>query len=318
MTFRRLSGWAPFHGLVPLLLAFAFGVFLAPQASAARVAVVLSEDSAPYQEAYQAMRLQLDDSPHGYYPVYADALTAPLLAGAQVVVAVGVRATEAVAALPIRTPVLAAMVPRVWYLKTGRGLLAAGGRRELSAIYVDQPLDRQAALIRLALPEVRRVGVLLGSEQAQLVPELDAALRAQRLDLVSALLPADEERLLPTLENLLPDADLLLAVADPRVFNRSTAQSLFLTTYRYRTPVMGYSRSMTRAGALLALHASPAQIGQQAAETVVAALQGGAVRLPVPAYPVYFSISINEKVGRSLGIPLASEAELAARMGARP
>lgn len=292
-------------------------VLFVPQAFAARIAVVLSENSLPYQEAYQAMQAEWQGTPHEFYVVYAEGLSPSLVGGAQLVVTVGVRAAEAVAALPLRAPVLAALVPRQWYLRIGKALLAEGGRREVSAIYVDQPFERQALLIRTALPDVRRVGVLLGADQAGLLHELEAAMQANRLTLVPALLPGDG-RLLATLEGLLPMVDLFLAVPDPLVFSSATAHSLFLTSYRYRTPVMGYSRSMTRAGALLSLHASPAQIGLQAAETAVAALQGATVRLPPPAFPAYFSVSVNDKVGRSLGVPLAPEAELAAAMGARP
>ena len=317
MTWRSTRGAVRFAGIARLLLVAVSLLALSGHALAARIAVVLSEDSTPYQEAYQAFRGQLDPTPHGFYPVYADNVSAFSLNGANLVVTIGVRAVEAVAALPIRTPVLAAMVPRSWYLRTGRALLTDSGRREYSALYVDQPFERQAALIHQALPDAGRVGVLLGAGQAGLVAELEAALRPYGLKLVPAILP-DEGRLLSELEGVLPDADLLLAIADPQVFNRSTAQSLFLTTYRYRVPVMGYSRSMTRAGALLSLHASPQQIGRQAAETVIAAVQGGAVRLPAPAYPAYFSISINDKVGRSLGHSLPTEAELEKRMGARP
>lgn len=316
MTLRPARGAPPFAGILRLLL-IGVSLLLAGQALAARIAVVLSEDSLPYQEAYQGFRSQLDPSPHGFYPVYADSVSAASIHGANLVVTVGVRAVEAVAALPIRTPVLAAMVPRAWFLSAGRTLLAEGGRRDVSAVYIDQPFERQAALIRLALPDARRVGVVLSAAQAGLVGELDAALRAHGLGLVPAILP-DEGRLLPTLEGVLPDVDVLLAVADPQVFNRSTAQSAFLTTYRYRVPVVGYSRSMTRAGAMLSLHASPEQIGRQAAEAVIAAVQGTAVRLPAPAYPVYFSVSVNDKVGRSLGYALPAEAELEKRMGVRP
>jgi ABC-type uncharacterized transport system substrate-binding protein len=66
---------------------------------------------------------------------------------------------------------------------------------------------------------------------------------------------------------------------------------------------------------LLSLHSSPAQIGRQAAEWVSGAIQGMPVRLPPPAYPTYFSVSINEQVARSLGFALPSEAELEKRLG---
>jgi putative ABC transport system substrate-binding protein len=298
-------------------LACACLALVPPPAVAARVTVVLSDDSAPYQEVYQVIRSFLDDGPHVLSRTYAAGLAASSLNDAQLAIAVGVRAAESVAALPVRTPVLAVLVPRTWYVKSGRARLADSGRRGASAIYLDQPFERQAQLIRLAFPEARRVGVLLSTEQAGLATELDDALRAQQLDLVLGTL-SDEARLIAPLETVLSGADVLLAETDPLVYNRNTAQSLFLTSYRYRVPVLGYSRSLTRAGALVSLHSSPAQIGRQAAETVIAALQGGSVRLPLPlpAYPAYFSISINEQVARSLGYTLLPEAELEKRLGA--
>ena len=43
-----------------------------------------------------------------------------------------------------RPPVLAVLVPRAWYIKTGRPRLGDGGR-SVSAIYLDQPFGRQRA-----------------------------------------------------------------------------------------------------------------------------------------------------------------------------
>jgi len=101
------------------------------------------------------------------------------------------------------------------------------------------------------------------------------------------------------------------------IFNRNTAQSLFLTSYRYRDPVVGYSRSMTRAGALLSLYSTPAQIGRQAAQWAGEALGNARpVRLPPAAAPVYFEVSINEQVARSLGFSLPPERELEKRLEA--
>jgi len=290
-------------------------LLLAPApALAARVAVVLSDDSAPYQEVYQVIRAYLDGTRHEVSRLDADGLTAPSLNEARLTVAVGVRAAEVVAMLPTRPPVLAVLVPRAWYLKTGHTRLSDGGRRSASAIYLDQPFERQAQLIRLAFPEARRVGVLSSREQGGLLAELDVALRLQQLSLVHATL-AEDERLIPQLENVLSEADLLLAFPDPQVFNRNTAQSILLTSYRYHDPVLGYSRSLTRAGALLSLHSSPAQIGRQTAEWASSALQGSVARLPLPAPPAYFSISINERVARSLGFTLPPAAELEKRLG---
>ncbi len=314
MTAWAALDWTRLRRTMKLGLACACLLLMPAEAFAARVALVLSDDSAPYQEVYQVVRAYLDDSGHEISRIYAGNLNASALGDARLAVAVGVRAAESLAALPVRPPVLAVLVPRAWYLKTGRARLGEGGRRSASAIYLDQPFDRQAQLIHLAFPDIRRVGVLLSAEQGNLVGEIDEALRTQRLSPVHGTLTG-EERLITPLENVLSEAELLLAVPDPLVFNRNTAQSLFLTSYRYRDPVLGYSRSLTRAGALLSLHSSPAQIGRQTAEWVSQAIQAMPVRLPAPAYPLYFSVSINEQVARSLGFNLPSEAELERRLG---
>ncbi len=304
-----------FQDVVLLGLACACLALVTPPAVAARVTVVLSDDSPPYQEVYQAVRDHLQGGPHDLSRAYAQGLTTGSLDGTHLAVTVGVRAAESVATLPGRTPVLAVLVPRSWYAKGGRARLLDSGRRSVAAIYLDQPFERQAELIRLALPDAQRAGVLMSEDQEGLVGELEAALQARQLGLVLGILPS-EGRLMNTLENVLSESDVLLAETDPRVFNRNTAQSLLLTSYRYRTPVLGYSHSLTRAGALLSLHSSPAQIGRQTAESVIVALQGGAVRLPPPAHPVYFGISINEQVARSLGYTLPPEDELEKRLGA--
>lgn len=304
MKWQRLSG---------LLLVFVCLMGMAGLSAAARVTVVLSDDTAPYQEVYQVVRAYLDDSGHEVSRVYVEGLTQHALQDTQLAVAVGVRSAESLAALSNRPPVLAVLVPRAWYLKTGRARLKEG-RHSASAIYIDQPFDRQAQLIQLALPDVRRVGVLLSDDQEGIVSELGESLRAQRLSLMHVLLD-ENDRLISPLETVLSEVDLLLAVPDPLIFNRNTAQSLLLTSYRYRDPVLGYSRSLTRAGALLSLHSSPAQIGRQTAEWVRSALSTPSTRLPSSTYPAYFSVSINEQVARSLGFSLPSESELEKRLG---
>lgn len=300
-------------GTARALLALACLLSMLP-AQAARVTVVLANDSAPYQEVYQVIRAMLDDTGHELVRLYAANLSASSLGESRLLVAVGTAAADAVATQPGRAPVLAVLVPRLWYLKAGQARLADGGRRAVSAIYLDQPFDRQAQLIRLAFPDARRVGVLLSAEQRGLVDDIETALRTQKLQLVHARLDPGERLAMP-LETVLSDADLLLAVPDPQVFNSNTAQSLFLTSYRYRDPVVGYSRSLTRAGALLSLHSSPAQIGRQTAEWLLDALSTPGTRLPAAAYPTYFGVSVNEQVARSLGFVVPPETELEKRLG---
>jgi len=286
-------------------------------AVAASLSVVLSDDSEPYQEAYESIRARLEGQGHHVSRVYSDRLDSRVLDDERLVVAVGVHAAESLIPLASRPPVLAILVPRDWYLKTGRPALTEGGRQTASAIYIDQPFERQAQLIHQAFPDIKRVGLILGVKQAALLDEVETAMRGQGLTLIRETI-STQRALISTLEKVLSSSDVLLALPDPEAFNRTTAQSIFLTSYRYRDPVLGYSRSLTRAGALLSLHSSPAQVGRQAAEWIASALQDSPVRLPAASHPAYFSVSVNDQVARSLGWVLPAEDELVRKLGGEP
>jgi len=96
------------------------------------------------------------------------------------------------------------------------------------------------------------------------------------------------------------------------VFNSYSIQNVLLTAYRQHSPVVGFSAAYIRAGAILGLYSTPAQIGRQTAEMARAVLAGAAV--PPPQSPRYFEIGSNPQVARSLGIALEEPEALRARL----
>lgn len=228
------------------------------------------------------------------------------------IVAIGTYAMEQVSA-ETRVPVLNILVPRQSY-ESSR-LRAKHDARQYSAIFLDQPLTRQLQLIKAALPNRDAVGVLLGPASQDRLKPLQQAAREQKLG-VSAEQVRTEEDILPALKRLFISAEVLLALPDPLVFNKHTAQSLLLTSYRAQIPLIAYSKSYVSAGALAAVYSTPAQIGQQAAELLVRLAQAKTLALPPPQYPKYFSISVNYQVARSLGLSIESEAALLERIKA--
>ncbi|MGV2481743.1 UNVERIFIED_CONTAM: hypothetical protein IGO34_33640, partial [Salmonella enterica subsp. enterica serovar Weltevreden] len=67
----------------------------------------------------------------------------------------------------VPTPVLSVLVPQSAF----ESMLAAGNTRRWSAIHIDQPFIRQVDLIRIALPEARRIGVLFdAADPERLLP----------------------------------------------------------------------------------------------------------------------------------------------------
>lgn len=290
-----------FLRFVALLLAWNSAVAAVP----ANIAVVLSDDSVPYQEAANSIRTVVEQgNARAAVSIYAPAGKKADFSRERpdLIVAVGVRAAHEMVALNLTTPILTTLIPRQAFEKISR----QRDSRQFSAVFLDQPLARQMELIRLALPDRARVGVVMGPDSQSELKAMQSAAREAKFGLAVEKISTAEE-LLPALQRVLADSDVLLALPDPLVFSKGTVQSLLLTTYRYQDPVIGFSQAYVKAGALAAVYTTPEQAGRQAGEMLLHALAGKSWLLPPPEYPKYFSISVNYQVARSLGISVSDE-----------
>lgn len=224
----------------------------------------------------------------------------------ELVIALGVKALEASSKLKHTTPVLGVFIP----LPTFNQLLYKSGRRLgiFSAIVLDQPYKRQIGLARIALPEAKNLGILLGSTSSRYEDFLRDA--AEKIGFNVEILEVDSDAdLIPKLEAIFETSDLLLAIPDPLVYNRETAQSILLTSYRHQVPVFGYSKSYVKAGALASVFSNAQHLAKQAAEIAVDS-QNAATVLPPPIVPKYFSIILNRQVQRSLNLQVVDENDI--------
>lgn len=283
-------------------------------AQADTVLIVVSDpSSASHAQAAQALVAQLQRL--GVRDVAQrdaqdlDSIDFSAAAAPKVLVSFGVSGLKQVLARDLRMPVIAVLIPRLSFEAT---LKQVGGKASarVGALYLDQPIARQLDLVRLALPEAKRMGVLWGPESVVQRPALLTAARAHGLQEVPAQF-VGSGTLFNTLQTALEDVQVLLAWPDPQVYNSATIANILLTTYRARVPVVGFSPAYVHAGALMSVHSTPKQYGQQAALMVHATLQTGA---PVPSqYPVDFEVSVNERVAQTLGLDLNS-ADLSDRL----
>lgn len=270
--------------------------------------IVLSDDSSLYQQTANAIESELPGR-HKVVKVLSDRL-GDALSDADMVIAVGTKASEQTAARAGKNPFLSVMVSRDWYQKVGRSLLAESGRNS-AAIVLDQPYSRQLRLIKAAFPQAARVGVVASKENAYHLPELDNAARPLRLSINDTIVDSESD-LVGALNKTLSSSDVLLTMPDAVVLNRNTVQSLFITAYRHRDPVIGYSKALTRAGALVSLYSSPEQLGKQAGEMANRMLSGS--RYSGVQWPKYYSLSINAQVARSLDMNISPEEDLLAKL----
>ena len=284
------------------------------------VLVILSKDSQPYQLFYKHLIQALDEEasdPVDIKMVKLDDLNQSLLLGRNgknfnLTITVGSKAAKAVSAIKTNSPVLCVMLPKRSFQSIMEGVDSQNQSR-FSAMFLDQPLLRKFNLIRVALPEYKNVGVILGPATQAKHSEIKRIAAMGNIKLYSKNIQTSDA-LVNALNEVLDSNDILLTIADPVVVNRNTLHSLFMTSYMKRIPVVGYSRAYVQAGALLAVYSTPVQLGKQAGEILRQIVKSGKQLSSDVYYPKYFSVSVNKRVAKSLGILLKDEHEIQALM----
>lgn len=227
----------------------------------------------------------------------------------RLIVSLGTEITDYIVGLELPYPLLSAAIPKLSYQQLRerhQTALNEGSQGEFSAIYLDQPLARSLNLIQTILPETRRVGVSLGPETKHYETEIRAELSKRDLQLSMGQV-GSEAQLVNTLDQVLDESDVLLGIVDPLVFSRTSAKNVLLTAYRWRVPLIGISPAYVRAGALASVHATPAQLGVQLADTIETLSNEDFQKLPEPKYPAQFSVSVNYQVAEAMGIQIEDE-----------
>lgn len=143
--------------LAMLLLSGAIALLTAAaQAETLNARLVLSDGSPPYQKFSAALYKALAASKADVTIIESQIGSG---ANTDLVIAVGMKATESALTHP-STPVLGVMVTQMGYATLVKKLPSQQRPRTVSAIYIDQPWERQLDFIRAALPKHRRIGLL--------------------------------------------------------------------------------------------------------------------------------------------------------------
>ncbi len=285
--------------LALLQLFIGTGAVAAPQ-------VIMSENSALYQLVAEEIGRRYQQ-PLQLYSTDNTPSREQLNQGLNI--AIGARACEQLLQHGGNADLICTFIPRITFDSLAE--LYSNGQRRLSAVYLDQPLQRQLRLVRLLVPEAKSIGTMFGPFSAASRQPFDEAAGEQQLTPLSITLNESDnpiERLKP----LIQQSDVFLAQPDRALFNRTTAKWLLYITLQQRVPVIGFSKTYVEAGALAAVYSTPAQIGQQTGELLRDLDPSGP--LPPPAYPKYFNVSSNPIVARTLDLAEPDDETLRLRL----
>ena len=163
---------------------------------------------------------------------------------------------------------------------------------------------QQVDLIRKALPNVSKVGVLYDPNNlSKFVRQAADAARPLGLELVTREVRAPRE--VPgALLRLRGEIDAFWMLPDPSVVSPETMEFFILFSGENRIPLVSFSRKYVDMGALLALDTDPYDMGMQAGEMATRLLQDAGNRSIPRVEAARKTVKwVNPNVARRLGLP---------------
>ncbi|WP_455198408.1 ABC transporter substrate-binding protein [Kaarinaea lacus] len=274
-----------------------------------RVIVIPSSDSIIYSRAIDSIKETINHENLSLEIVPIDNLEDSLFAvknEIDLIVPVGQLALEVVMERFPDKPVLASLVTRLGFY--GALNNTPGKNNKVGAIFIDQPLERQLLFTRLALPKHKRLGFLISRKYKDLLPDFNSVVRIYKHH---TEIYENGDNLIQSLSRAMENSDVIVALPDTTIFNRRNTHNILLSTYRKFIPLIGFSKSYVRAGALAAIFSTPNLIGEQTGELINTFSKWPTLEKVPRSFSRYFQVSVNNKVARSLGLsPLDEDALL--------
>lgn len=216
-------------------------------------------------------------------------------------IAVGTQTTKRLLETNITTPILSALIPR--HISTSLQNRFPH-KKNWSRVLIDQPLDRQFHLITALLGSNKTSGILLGPYTKDLTSTLQkTSIKTSQQITIEEIENTDE--LTSSLKAISNKSNVLLTLPDPIIYNKSTIRGILLLAYRNKLPIIGFSQAYVKAGAIAAVYSKPEQISKQISN-ISDLFFINKIFSQKEYYPDEFSIALNKKIARSLGIKLAT------------
>ena len=266
------------------------------------VTIVLGENNAYYYEFSNTLDKLLSSAKISHRVINIS----QAIPKSGLVVGVGIKAATTLA--PSDAPaVINVLITKSSQEKLLREFPDRASQQSMSALYLNQPVHRQAHLVTAIFPEKHNVGILYSgvskelNEIRQVFRDHSLRLQEQQIDQIQTLPLALQELLLGR-------SEMLFALPDADIYNDLTIRNILLATYRRGIPLIGYSAGYVKAGALCAVFSTPTQIATQAARMIIRFNE--AHSLPASQYPREFEVMVNTQVADSLGLHVKDAAAI--------
>ena len=268
-----------------------------------RILTVMSSDRGIYNDFYSALKNNLHQDTTITKISYSD-INSENLKDYNLIVSVGYVAAIAVSKHEIKTNIFYTLIPDNKSLQNKMRCKSAACYK----IYINQPISRYVRLFKILFPEGKKLAFATTEDEANKIQQVKTSSKNNELPFKNISIQKNTNITRAFINNLKSN-DVLLALPNPYIYNASNAKSILLSTYHANVPIIAYSKSFAKAGALISLYSSIENVAEMTAKIVDAVAASGLLKQKT-YYPEKFMIEINSTVARSLNINIESENEL--------
>ena len=275
-----------------------FAFLLIPTLSIANessILIVESSSSNIYQTFSKKITSKLEYLCSNRCPEYSidtitvDSLETTDIASYNVIVTLGVKAAKSIEEVEGNQQVLHTLVPASFYKdnkhKTHKLLL------------LDQPLNRQLNILDKLLGKNNKIGILYSDQTRDINDQIIKSKDKNNLS-VKTYFVNTEESIGEQLKEIFNEIDAILIIPDKDIYNRISLKEILLTGYFNKTPFIGYSKAIAKAGALASIYTGKENISHDTATLIVKLLNGKTI--PDTSYPSEYKLIINKTIQDSI------------------
>lgn len=191
------------------------------------------------------------------------------------------------------------------YSYVDNSVLPLNSQAPWAAVLLEQPLQRRVdTAVSIASKRYNNKIVIAVSDNNQAIKQaIDQLIIPETvtLDVVSVEANIEPAR---QVDKALFNAGVLIAVRDPHIWSGENAKWMLYQSYKYKVPVIGYSRSFLKAGALLSVYAALEDVATTTADIINDWHDSnGKLSREGPHYPP-MTISVNKNIARALNLSL--------------
>lgn len=175
---------------------------------------------------------------------------------------------------------------------------------EHPGVSMSAPPELVLAQMDLMFPDFRRIGILLDEGSTpDWLPEIQVAIERAGYELHLQTLP-QQARVRRTISEIREHVDVLWLLPEPRLLTPGVYHALYTEAVRTNLPILGYSETLVRAGALMCLAPDYEDVGRLAAQLSDDMLTGTLSEDAPVVRPEGFRVLLNMDTLDTLGLSI--------------